>query len=200
MRGRGRSRQKGVAPTSMKLRMARCQGGTSITIQAGLSRLRPVRSEGERLLLRLLGAQGVVPGGGPPKPIAGGAFSSIGVVAGLLVAMTPWCSGCRPSAPADLPRCRRPEPPDEGHGISGKVRYRDDSYVTRGMERERGRRCGLLARNSAAAVAGSENPGPSVGWSGESKSGRFWSCFWNARISCSGVSRWSLWDTFAMFA
>jgi hypothetical protein len=116
------------APTSMKLRMARCQGGTSTTMQAGLSRLLPVRSEGDRLLLRLLGAQGVAPGGGgPPKPNAGDAFSSIGVVAGLLAAMAPWCSGCRPSAPADLPRCRRPEPPDEGHGISGNVRYRDDS-------------------------------------------------------------------------
>ena len=112
----------------MKLRMARCQGGTSTTMQAGLSLLLPVRSEGDRLLLRLFDAQGVVPGGGgPPNPIAGGAFSSIGVVVGLLEAMAPWCSGCRPSAPADLPRCKRPEPPDEDHGISGKVRYREDS-------------------------------------------------------------------------
>lgn len=166
-------------PTSMKLRMARCHGGTSTTIQAGLSRLLPARSEGDRLLRRLFGAQGAAPdGGGPPIPTTGAAFSSIGVVAGLLLTtIGPWCSGCRPSAPADLPRCRRPEPPDEGHGISGSVRYRDDSYVTRGMERDRGRRYGLLARNSAAAVAGSEKPDPPMGWSGESKSGRFWSCF-----------------------
>jgi hypothetical protein len=185
----------------MKLRMARCHGGTSTTIQAGLSRLLPVRSDGDKLLRRLFGAPGVVPGTGwPHGPATGGAFSSIGVVAGLLPAIGPWWSACRPRAPADLPRCMRPEPPDDGHGSSGSVRYRDDSYVTRGMERDRGRRYGLLARNSAAAVAGSENPGPLVGWSGESKSGRFWSCFWNARISCSGVSRWSLWDTFAMLA
>ena len=178
----------------MKLRMARCHGGTSATRQAGLSLLRPARSDGDRLLRLLLGAHGVVPGRG------GGAFSSIGVVAGLATTTAPCCSGCNPNAPADLPRCRRPEPPEEGQGSSGNVRYLEDSYVTRGIERERGRRYGLFARNSAAAAAGSENPGPPVGCSGESKSGRFCNCFWKASISCSGVSRCSVWETLAMLA
>jgi hypothetical protein len=115
--------------------MALCHGGTSISIHAGLSLLRPPDlSDGDKLLLRLA------------DPIGGcdPARSSTGVVAGLGVLSNP-------SAPADLPLGSLREPPvwvipPPPQGISGRVKNLAPSGVTRGTERDLGRRKGRAAQ------------------------------------------------------
>lgn len=89
-----------------------------------------------------------------------------------------------PSVPAERPLGKRQLNGNE----SGSVRYRLDSYATRGMDLDRG-----LATGANSPPAAVNPPESNAGnrrlsaWLGESKSGRFCSCFWNAKISCSGV-------------
>lgn len=89
-----------------------------------------------------------------------------------------------PSVPAERPLGKRQLNGNE----SGSVRYRLDSYATRGMDLDRGLATGAnsppTAVNPPESNAGNRRLSA---WLGESKSGKFCSCFWNAKISCSGV-------------
>lgn len=74
----------------MKFRIARCHGGISSCIQAGLSRLLLVLSDGDNELRLLLGPQDPIDiaGGTTPLPLDT-LLSSRGVETGLLITMGP---------------------------------------------------------------------------------------------------------------